>query len=127
MTALRQREVRDGAMAMVFREPGLSLNPVMTVGERIAEVLRLHGAGSDPSPQSSPASRRGELRESASRLSPHRGLLAGTTQVCSAAAAAPAQPAAKANAAADPAPAHRLPKSTEAGSSVSPSVRLNQP
>jgi len=36
------REVRGGKMAMIFQEPGLSLNPVMTVGEQIVEVLRTH-------------------------------------------------------------------------------------
>jgi peptide/nickel transport system ATP-binding protein len=36
------REVRGGKMAMIFQEPGLSLNPVMTVGAQIAEVLALH-------------------------------------------------------------------------------------
>ncbi len=36
------QEVRGGRMAMIFQEPGLSLNPVMTVGEQIAEVLSLH-------------------------------------------------------------------------------------
>ncbi|MBU1424800.1 MAG: ABC transporter ATP-binding protein [Gammaproteobacteria bacterium] len=36
------REVRGGKMAMIFQEPGLSLNPVMTVGGQIAEVLALH-------------------------------------------------------------------------------------
>ncbi len=36
------REVRGGKMAMIFQEPGLSLNPVMTVGEQIAEALELH-------------------------------------------------------------------------------------
>ncbi len=42
---LREREMRDvrgGRMAMIFQEPGLSLNPVMTVGQQIAEVLGLH-------------------------------------------------------------------------------------
>ncbi len=36
------RTVRGGRMAMVFQEPGLSLNPVMTVGGQIAEALELH-------------------------------------------------------------------------------------
>jgi len=36
------REVRGGQIAMIFQEPGLSLNPVMTVGEQIVEVLILH-------------------------------------------------------------------------------------
>ncbi|HSM97831.1 MAG TPA: ABC transporter ATP-binding protein [Gallionella sp.] len=36
------REVRGGKMAMIFQEPGLSLNPVMTVGQQITEVLKLH-------------------------------------------------------------------------------------
>lgn len=36
------REVRGGTAAMIFQEPGLSLNPVMTVGRQIAEVLELH-------------------------------------------------------------------------------------
>lgn len=35
-------EVRGGKMAMIFQEPGLSLNPVMTVGDQIAEALALH-------------------------------------------------------------------------------------
>lgn len=38
----KMREVRGGQMAMIFQEPGLSLNPVMTVGAQIAEVLTLH-------------------------------------------------------------------------------------
>ena len=36
------REVRGGKMAMIFQEPGLSLNPVLTVGQQIAEALALH-------------------------------------------------------------------------------------
>jgi peptide/nickel transport system ATP-binding protein len=42
---LREREmraVRGGTAAMIFQEPGLSLNPVMTAGDQIAEVLGLH-------------------------------------------------------------------------------------
>jgi len=36
------RNVRGGTAAMIFQEPALSLNPVMTVGQQIAEVLTLH-------------------------------------------------------------------------------------
>jgi len=42
---LREREmrnVRGGTAAMIFQEPGLSLNPVLTVGQQIAEALALH-------------------------------------------------------------------------------------
>ena len=36
------RDVRGGRIAMIFQEPNLSLNPVMTAGEQIAETLRRH-------------------------------------------------------------------------------------
>jgi peptide/nickel transport system ATP-binding protein len=36
------RKVRAKEIAMIFQEPMTSLNPVYTVGEQIAEVLRLH-------------------------------------------------------------------------------------
>jgi len=42
LTEREMREVRGGTAAMIFQEPGLSLNPVMTVGQQIAEVLALH-------------------------------------------------------------------------------------
>lgn len=36
------RHIRGNRMAMVFQEPMTSLNPVFTVGEQIAEGIRLH-------------------------------------------------------------------------------------
>ncbi|MDH3683003.1 MAG: ABC transporter ATP-binding protein [Acidimicrobiia bacterium] len=35
-------EVRGSRIAMIFQQPRLSLNPVMTVGKQIGEVLRVH-------------------------------------------------------------------------------------
>ncbi len=36
------RKVRGRAIAMIFQEPMTSLNPVFTIGNQIAEVIRLH-------------------------------------------------------------------------------------
>src|SRR5512134_3140163 len=36
------RGVRGGRIGMIFQEPGLALNPVMTIGEQIGEVLTSH-------------------------------------------------------------------------------------
>jgi peptide/nickel transport system ATP-binding protein len=36
------RDVRGGRIGMIFQEPGTSLNPVMTVGEQIAEAVTRH-------------------------------------------------------------------------------------
>jgi peptide/nickel transport system ATP-binding protein len=38
------REVRGARMAMIFQEPSTSLNPVLTVGRQIAEVIERHTA-----------------------------------------------------------------------------------
>ncbi len=40
--AHRMREVRGDRIAMVFQEPMTALNPVLTIGEQVAEVLREH-------------------------------------------------------------------------------------
>ncbi len=42
MSAAERRALRGDEMGMIFQEPMTSLNPVFTVGEQIAEGLRLH-------------------------------------------------------------------------------------
>ncbi|OJY78300.1 MAG: peptide ABC transporter ATP-binding protein [Rhodospirillales bacterium 70-18] len=39
----RMNAIRGKEISMVFQEPMSSLNPVMTIGEQVAEVLMLHG------------------------------------------------------------------------------------
>ena len=38
----KMREVRGNEIAMIFQEPMTSLNPVLTIGDQIAEALLFH-------------------------------------------------------------------------------------
>ena len=42
MAPSRMRKIRGKEISMIFQEPMTSLNPVFTVGEQIAEAIRLH-------------------------------------------------------------------------------------
>ncbi len=41
-SAARMRQIRGGEISMIFQEPMTALNPVMTVGKQIDEVIRFH-------------------------------------------------------------------------------------
>jgi peptide/nickel transport system ATP-binding protein len=42
------RAVRGKRLAMIFQEPGTALNPVLSVGRQITEVIRRHSAERAP-------------------------------------------------------------------------------
>jgi len=42
LTEKRLRSVRGKRIAVVFQDPSTSLNPVLTIGEQLAETIRLH-------------------------------------------------------------------------------------
>jgi len=42
LTEKRMRNIRGNQIAMIFQEPMTSLNPVFTVGDQIAEAIKLH-------------------------------------------------------------------------------------
>jgi len=41
-TEAQMRKIRGGRISMIFQDPMTSLNPVLTVGDQIAEVLKMH-------------------------------------------------------------------------------------
>jgi len=44
----QMRRVRGGRMGMIFQEPQTSLNPVLTIGQQIAEAVRVHSGSLAP-------------------------------------------------------------------------------
>jgi oligopeptide/dipeptide ABC transporter ATP-binding protein len=42
------RKVRGAGIALIFQEPMTALNPVFTVGDQIAEAMRVHGVATRP-------------------------------------------------------------------------------
>jgi peptide/nickel transport system ATP-binding protein len=42
----RMRDIRGNRVAMIFQEPMTSLNPVLTIGDQIAEAVRIHQGAS---------------------------------------------------------------------------------
>lgn len=57
------RRVRGEKISMIFQDPMSSLNPVLTIGEQIAEVLELHEQAEKS--QKKPGKKKGKISENA--------------------------------------------------------------
>src|SRR5919106_6910929 len=47
MPKRKLRDIRGGQMAMIFQDPMTSLNPVLTIGDQIAEAIQAHNPGTN--------------------------------------------------------------------------------
>jgi ABC-type glutathione transport system ATPase component len=63
-TARELRPLWGRRLAMVFQDPAGTLNPVLTVGDQLGEVLTEHRSSSPPSSSRTPAPWRGAIRTS---------------------------------------------------------------
>ncbi len=51
LNEIRWRNIRGARISMIFQEPGLSLSPVMRVGDQVTEVLQAHQREGKPGKQ----------------------------------------------------------------------------
>jgi oligopeptide/dipeptide ABC transporter ATP-binding protein len=49
MSKSKLRQIRGGAMAMIFQDPMTSLNPVLTIGDQVSEAIKTHNPGTSDS------------------------------------------------------------------------------